>query len=244
MGAVRTTPGRLVSRDVTMTQDERRPILCLVTDRSRLGPTAGGGCGRLLKVVDMAGKAGVDLVQIRESDLSDRVLVELVGWAVEATRNTRTRIIVNDRVDVALAAGAAGVHLKSVSLSAERIRRVAPADWVIGRSVHGLDDALQATSAGALDYVIFGTVFQTASKPGVRAAGLEVLSRIVEALAVPVLAIGGVTAERVREVARSGAAGLAGIGAFVSAGQSIETLRALVVRMRETFGEDDASRHD
>ena len=114
----------------------------------------------------MAGAAGVDLVQIRENDLDDQTLVDLAGRAVQVTRDTSTRIIVNDRADVALAAGAAGMHLKSTSFSVERIRPMVPPEWVIGRSVHGLDEAVRVTAAGRLDYVTYGTVFKTRVEAG------------------------------------------------------------------------------
>ena len=85
-----------------------------------------------------------------------------------------------------------------------------PPEWVIGRSVHGLDEAVRVTAAGRLDYVTYGTVFKTASKPGGRPTGLDALGRVVAALSVPVLAIGGITVERARSVGRTGAAGPGG----------------------------------
>ncbi len=223
--------------------DVQRPILCLVTDRTRLGAGAGGELDRLLELVCMAGAAGVDLVQIRENDLDDQTLVDLTGRAVQVTRDTRTRIIVNDRADVALAAGAAGVHLRSTSFSVERIRPMVPPEWVIGRSVHGLDEAVRVTAAGRLDYVTYGTVFKTASKPGGRPTGLDALGRVVAALSVPVLAIGGITVERARSVGRTGAAGPAAIGVFAAAAESTETFRALVAEMRNAFT-TSATSHD
>ena len=183
----------------------------------------------------MAGLAGVALVQIRENDLDDQTLVDLAGRAVEVTRDTSTRIIVNDRVDVALAAGAAGVHLKSTSFSAERIRPMVPPGWVIGRSVHSLDEAMEMTAAGGLDYVTYGAVFKTASKPGGRPTGLDALGRVAAVVSVPVLAIGGITVDRARGVARSGAAGLVAVGVFAAAAESTKTFRALVAEMRNAF---------
>ena len=226
-----------------MPVDVQQPILCLVTDRTRLDAGAGGVLDRLLKFVRMAGVAGVALVQIRENDLDDQTLVDLVGRAVEVTRDTSTRIIVNDRVDVALAAGAAGVHLKSTSFSAEQIRPMVPPGWLIGRSVHGLDEAVQVTAAGGLDYVTYGMVFKTTSKPGGRPTGLDALGRVAAVLLVPVLAIGGITVDRARGVARSGAAGVAAIGVFAAAAESTETFRALVAEMRIAFT-PSATLHD
>ena len=226
-----------------MTVDAPRPILCLVTDRARLGSSDGARLESLLNLIRSARLAGVDLVQIRENDLSDQALVDLVGQAVEMTREGTTRIIVNDRVDVALAAGAAGVHLRGDSFPAERIRHMVPSGWTIGRSVHGLDEALEVTATKAVDYVTFGTVFETASKPGTPGAGLEALGRIVEAVPVPVLAIGGVTVDRVAGVGASGAAGLAAIGIFAEAGESTEALQALATTMRSTFARSAVHKH-
>ena len=182
-------------------------------------------------------------VQIRENDLGDRALCELVHQALDATRETNTRIIVNDRVDVALAAGAAGVHLKSDSLPAERVRHLSPPGWLIGRSVHSLDEAVQSTASGALDYIVLGTVFETVSKPGRRPLGLDVLRSVAEAVPVPVLAIGGITVERALAVTRCGAVGLAAIGMFA---EGIDgppgAVQAVVERIRSLF--DDGSTVD
>ena len=140
---------------------------------------------------------------------------DLVSRAVEGARDTPTRILVNDRVDVALAHGAAGVHLKGDSVPASRVRAHAPSGWIIGRSVHGLDEGVKAAAGGGLDYVALGPVFETASKPGKSPIGPAVLRQAAETLAIPVLGIGGVTADRVRAIAETGAAGLAAIGLFV-----------------------------
>ena len=190
-------------------------MLCLVTDRARL--RSGGredAVGATLALVRSAAAAGIDLVQIRETGLTDRALGALVGRAVEAARGTSTRILVNDRIDIALAHGADGVHLKGDSVPAARVREHAGADWIVGRSIHGLDEGRAAAAGVALDYVSLGTVFATLSKPGRRPLGAELLRQATEALPLPVLAIGGVTRERVSEIAASGAAVVAAIGMF------------------------------
>ena len=191
------------------------PLLCLVTDRSRLGDPHAEA--RLIDLITDASRAGVDLVQVREGDLSDRVLADLVTHAVEVTRGTGTRIVVNDRIDVALSAGAAGVHLKSDSVPANRARTMTPPGWLLGRSVHGVAEAVGASLAGGLDYLIFGTVFETASKPGARPTGLALLEKVASAATVPVLAIGGLTVARARDLGRHRAAGIAAIEVFVEA---------------------------
>ena len=196
----------------------------------------GGDLDRLLDLIVTAASAGIDLVQIRESDLSDRALGDLVHRAVDGTRATHTRIIVNDRVDIAVAAGAAGVHLKSNSLPAERVRDLAPPGWLIGRSVHDLDEARQVTASGVLDYVMLGTVFETLAKPGRQPVGLDVLRLVVEAVPVPVLAIGGITVERALAVAKCGAAGLAAIGMFAEAAdRGPGSVGSLVERLHTLF---------
>jgi thiamine-phosphate pyrophosphorylase len=137
-----------------------------------------------------------------------------VARCVVAVRSTRTRILVNDRLDVALAAGAHGVHLRGDSMPAARVRPLVPPGFLIGRSVHAADEARAAVDEGGLDYLIFGTVFATASKPAVVAAGVDALAQTAAAVRVPVLAIGGMTAATLPLVSAAGAAGFAAIGLF------------------------------
>ena len=195
-------------------------IGCLVTDRTRL-------CGerrpfdaareQLVARLSEAIAAGVDLIQIRERDLEARELAAVVGDVVERSRQTSTRVVVNDRLDVALAVGADGVHLRADSISAADVRRIAPSSFLIGRSVHGLEEAVHA---GPVDYLIAGPVFLTPSKPSEdRRLGLDGLRAIVTAVRVPVLAIGGITLDRLGEVAAAGAAGVAAIGLFVESSE-------------------------
>jgi len=193
------------------------PLICLVTDRGVLADAAGDEARarhELLDVISDCADAGVDLVQIREPGLPDRCLLELVRAAVDRTRATPARILVNDRPDMALAAGAAGVHLKDDERSAARIRALGPRDWIVGRSVHDVTAARRAAQSGAVDYVLAGTVFRSASKPGRQPLGLEGLRDIVQAFARPVLAIGGVGPTDGVAVAATGAAGVAGIRLF------------------------------
>lgn len=165
--------------------------------------------------VRAAARAGVDLVQVRERDLEARPLATLVSACLEAARGSSLRIVVNDRLDVALATGAHGVHLRGDSMPSARVRAVTPDDFLIGRSVHAEHEARQAASSGGLDYLLFGTVFSTRSKsPGHVPAGLEQLDRVARSVELPVLAIGGVAGARVHDVARTAAAGFAAIGYF------------------------------
>jgi thiamine-phosphate pyrophosphorylase len=189
-----------------------RPVVCLITDRGRLGAHAEAA---LIRRLSTAARAGVHLVQIRERDLPDRALLALVTQAVEATRPTRTRVLVNDRIDIAIIAGAHGVHLRSDSVAASRVRAVAPPGFLVGRSVHSSAEAARLAEEGGLDYLMFGSVFETSSKPGRPAAGVAALAETVAAArTLPVLAVGGITEKTLGALSGSGCAGFAAIGMF------------------------------
>jgi thiamine-phosphate diphosphorylase len=192
---------------VTVSPISGLPILCAITDRRRLP---------ILAQVAAAADAGLDWVQIREPDLPAAELYEVVRHAVAEVSGSATRIIVNDRLDVAIAAGAHGVHLRGTSFDASRARTEAKAGFLIGRSVHHVEEAVAAEGGGGLDYLIFGTMFPTTSKPeGHPLAGPEALRAAVAACRVPVLGIGGITLENVGRIAATGAAGVAAIGLFL-----------------------------
>jgi thiamine-phosphate diphosphorylase len=216
-----------------------RPCICLVTDRSRLAPPAEPAtdpdveAGRLAPLADrlvLAGLAGVDLLQIREPDLSAVETIDVVRGVRARLGDVPARLVVNDRVDVALAADADGVHLKSDSIPTALVRRHVPAAFLVGRSVHALDEARAAADEGA-DYVIFGTVFPSGSKPhGHRTAGLEALAAVSRAVAIPVLAIGGISLNTVATAAEAGAGGVAAIGLFFDAAGPMDDLRGRLVQ--------------
>ncbi len=194
------------------------PVLCLVTDRRRLSGVRAGAeetAAAVVAQVRAAAEAGVDLAQIREPDLDDRRLADLVERCLAVTRGTSTRVLVNERLDIALAVGAGGVHLRADSIAAGRARELTPPEFLIGCSVHGAEEAKAVVTAGGLDYLIYGTVFATASKPaGHPCGGLEGLARAAHAVDVPVIAIGGITERELPRVHRAGAAGFAAIGFF------------------------------
>jgi thiamine-phosphate diphosphorylase len=190
-------------------------ILHLVTDRRRLaGPVPLEEARRcVLQQVRYAVDARIDGIIVRERDLEARDLADLTIAIVQLTRGTKTRVLVNDRVDVALASGADGVHLRSDSIAPATIRRMTPDGFLVGRSVHGIEEAVAVTG---VDYLIAGTIWASASKQeGHHLLGLDGFSAIVRAVRVPVLAIGGVTIDRVGEVAAAGGAGIAAIGVFM-----------------------------
>jgi len=218
-------------------------MLCLVTDRRRLaGSDASADRARqcLLLQARFAAEAGVDLLQIRERDLTGAELASLVRAVVAVARGTSMRVIVNDRVDVAIACGADGVHLRGDSIRVSAARRIAPRGFRIGRSVHSVEEAVGAADA---DYLIAGTVFASASKPGAAGLlGVDGLAAVTRAVSTPVLAIGGVTEARIDQIGRAGASGCAAIGLFLAeirAGSAdacgAVPVDALVERMRRRF---------
>jgi len=210
-----------------------------VTDRRRLVPGEGSaGVDRLVEFTRAAAHAGVDLIQLRERDLSSREQQTLATRCLEGARGTGCRILVNDRVDVSIAAEADGVHLRGDSVEGEVVRALAGDHFLIGRSVHGAVEAADVAASGALDYLVFGTVFRTESKPkGATRSGLEELSRAAEAVSLPLLAIGGVTIENAGSVIKAGAAGIAAIGLFIPpSGADLRShLDRVVQRLRQLF---------
>ena len=195
--------------------------LCYITDRHTLEPQQ-----RQPRIFG-AVRAGVDLVQIREKDLATRELAALAKTAIECARGTHTRIVVNDRMDMALALGAAGVHLGAQSMPAHAVRACVPRDFLVGVSCHSLGDALESDAAGA-DYLLLGPIFPTPSKlrygPPL---GLATLKQVAARIRIPLLALGGITLDRVKPCLEAGATGIAGISIFQDCDSMEERVRAL-----------------
>ena len=166
----------------------------------------------ILRLVEAAVDAGVPHFQIREKLLSGRVLYELVTRAVEITRGSNTRLLVNDRSDIARAAGADGVHLTGQSLPADVVREIYGPEFLIGVSAHSSEEAQAAKARGA-DFVVFGPVFATESKREFgEPQGLERLQEITNELrGFPVVAIGGITIDNAVTCFDAGASGVAAI---------------------------------
>jgi len=200
--------------------------LYLITDRHQ---TAGR---TLPAVVADALAGGVKVVQLREKDLSGRELFDLACELRELTRRHGARLLINERIDVALAAEADGVHLGAASIPVAAARSILGCDKLIGYSAHGTDEALAAQRDGA-DFVTFGPVYHTPSKaPYGPPLGVACLAEAVAALAVPVFALGGVAVHTIPEVIAAGASGVALISAIISAPDPESSTRTILETLR------------
>jgi thiamine-phosphate pyrophosphorylase len=217
------------------------PVLCYVTDRHAL--SGGATPENLVTRIAVAIDAGVDWVQVRERDLPARALGEIVRAAVRISserfvrhpENPRVRIIVNDRLDIAVAAGADGVHLGGTSLPVSEINKmrgngVLSEAFLIGASCHSAEGAQAAEREGA-DYVFFGPIFETPAKIRFgKPQGTDRLREVASSVSISVIAIGGITIGNAADCIAAGAAGIAAIRLF----QEAEDLRRTVARLRGT----------
>ncbi len=197
------------------------PYLCLVTDRSVC--LAQGA--RLEEAVAEAVEGGVNIVQLREKDLPADALLRLAE-AICARLAGRALLFVNDRVDVALAAGAEGVQLGEQSLPVEAARKAAGGRLLLGRSVHSYDGAIEADRQRP-DLLVVGSIFPTRSHPGAAPLGPGPLARIASDARAPVIAIGGITAANCAGVVGAGAQGVAVITAILAAPEPRAAAREL-----------------
>lgn len=163
--------------------------------------------GDLAAWVARAVRDGVDMIQVREKDLSADQLLGLVCKIRDLAAGTTTRVLVNDRLDIALTAGIDGVHLPSNGLPPDRVR---PLVKILGVSTHSIEEAIAAERARS-DFIVFGPIFDS---PGKTPVGLDLLRDVVSSVGIPVLAIGGITAANSKQVIDAGAAGIAGIRLF------------------------------
>ena len=211
----------------------QQPIIYLITSGATTIETtpASKEFASVLKLVAAAVAANVSLFQIREKNLKARVLEELTVKASEVTRPSRTRLLVNDRADIARAAGADGVHLTTQSLPTAVVRRTFGSGFLIGVSTHSVEDARAARDADA-DFAVWGPVFATASKRSYgKPFGTTELAAVAKDVApFPILALGGVTIDDAKDCFAAGAGGIAGIRVFEG-----DDLAQTVDRIRQSF---------
>ena len=182
----------------------------------------------LAEVVEECLDAGLRAVQLREKDLCVRDLLGLAASVREITRHHGARLLINDRADVALAVGADGVQRTHASLPGEALPRIGPPPFLIGASVHSEGEARQAVAEGA-DFVVFGPIYDTPSKRRYgQPQGLDALGQIAAGLVRPVIAIGGIRPERVRDVLGAGAAGVAVISSILGADRPADATKAFL----------------
>lgn len=196
--------------------------LYVITDRKQT-------LGRPLEeVVEAALKGGAKAFQLREKDLATRELCELAERLLHLTRPAGAVVLINDRVDVALAVGVQGVHLTQKSLPPSVARRLLGAPRLLGVSCHSLDEALEAQEGGA-DFILLGPIFFTPSKaPYGPPLGLEILKQVRPYIHLPIFAIGGINTANRAEVLAAGADGVAVISAVMAAPDVSEAVKALL----------------
>ena len=200
------------------------PCLCLVTDRGRV---ARGG---LVEMARAAVDGGVGMVQLREKDMPAGELLALARELRGVTEG-KALLVVNDRVDIAMLSGADGVQLGENGLDVASARRLVGADMVIGRSVHSVEGAVKAEADGA-DFLVLGTIFETASHPGGQTGGLGLVREVSARVNVPIIGIGGITAANAGGLGAAGAAGAAVITAVSMAREPEKAALQLLEAMR------------
>jgi thiamine-phosphate pyrophosphorylase len=187
------------------------------------------------EIARLAIAGGADAIQLRDKSCNSRELVRIGRDIRGITRRSSVLFIINDRLDVALACGADGVHLGQGDMRTDVARQIAPPGFIIGVSVSTVDDALQAERDGA-DYVALSPVFSTDTKPDAGPGhGLEVLREVRRHVSVPVIAIGGISRENIRDVIAAGADGVAVISAVVGAEDitaAARELKTLIIRSK------------
>ena len=210
------------------------PCLCLVTDRGR---TASGD---LVDTARAAVDGGVGMVQLREKDCPAG---ELLSLARELRRVTEDRalLVVNDRVDIALLSDADGVQLGETGLDAASVRRLVGSEMLIGRSVHSVEGAVKAEATGA-DFLVLGTIFETASHPGADTGGLDLVRDVTGRVELPVIGIGGISESNVAGLVESGAVGAAVISAITMARDPNAASLGLSEAMRQAYSSVRESR--
>jgi thiamine-phosphate diphosphorylase len=212
-----------------------QPLLCLVTDRT-LGDQA-----TMVDRIAAAVAGGVDMVQVREKDLPGGLLLEL-AQEIRRAAGDGPLLMVNERADVALAAGAAGVQLGEEGLPVSIAREILGPRQLVGRSVHSVEGAVEAASQGA-DLLVVGTMFATRSHPGAAAIGPVLLNQISQRCNTPMIGIGGINTANLGEVLKAGACGVAVISSILAADDPEEAARELKQAMFAEWTESSAFAH-
>lgn len=206
----------------------KTPIIYLITSGQATNQTLTVDCERILALIETAVAARLSLIQLREKSLSTRALYELTRCAAALTAQSSTRLLVNDRADIARAAGADGVHLTSRSLETGVVRATFGEEFLIGVSTHSLDEARAARDGGA-DFAVYGPIFETPAKSTLGSPlGVDNLREASHALnSFRLIALGGITSENAALTFEAGARGVAAIRAFSDPGYLNETVRAI-----------------
>lgn len=190
----------------------------LITDRKLFSAQ----CSMYL-AIESALEAGASVIQLREKDLPVRELLDMALWMRELTKEHDAKLIINDRVDIALSVGADGVHLGRNSIPASAARKISGGKLMIGVSTHSIGEACDAANDGA-DFVTLGPIYQTSSKLKYgNPLGVDIIKEVKARISIPVFAIGGIKPDRIKEVRKAGADGVAVISAILEAKNIEET---------------------
>lgn len=210
-------PFRSSGKVKSLSPNNSAPLVYLITDRQLLSrKECATDLTALINFIASAAEAGVDMIQIRERDLTARALFNLTEAVVAKARSHNTHVLVNDRTDVAAAAGA-GVHLTTRSMTVETIRKAFDAEMLAGVSTHSIEEAIAAEHGGA-DFIVFGPVFETESKKSYGPpVGLDQLEEACRRVRIPVLALGGIKLSNFHLTLERGASGIAAISLFTDA---------------------------
>ncbi len=199
-----------------------KPIIYLITEGKLTAENFAENKQRVLEVIEIAVKNKISLIQIREKKLTAKLVFELTSQAVKITKNSETKLLINDRADIALAAKADGVHLTENSVSVEIIRKNFPEKFIVGVSTHSLESAERAKKHGA-NFITFSPIFSSPGKD--EPQKLEKLNEVCKKLKpFPVLALGGIDETNYRSVLQSGADGFAAIR-FLNEAGNLQKLR-------------------
>ncbi len=211
-------------------KEKENPLLYFITDSSLTGTE------RLLEIAGESIRSGIDMIQIREDKLSDRELFSLTRSIVELADQKNCKVLVNDRFDIALSAGAHGVHLGSRSMPVHTVRRNVGTEMIIGFSAHSLEEIIKVKRDGA-DFATYSPVFQTSDPLKGKPKGVKDLADAVRKSEIPVFALGGINISNFPTLSNTGVAGIAVISAIANSrasGYTVEQLKSGLSRFRKT----------